>query len=348
MGRASPRAYAKGGVSTPIVILAFTPGESKADMTCHNCQIETVKAGVYGKSRIQRYKCQQCGKRFSEPPQKPFGAEVRLPLEKVRMILHCLVEGNSVRSTARLCDVEKRTVLNMLMLAGQGCERLLADQIQNVPVKDLELDEIWTYVQKKEGHEDPEEADDQRIGEAYTFIALERSSKLVVAWHLGKRDRANTEDFMLKVRSATADTRFELCTDAFAPYAGAIDLTLSDRVDYSQVVKVYSKQEEGRERYSPGAFVTVEKQAIFGEPDLARASTSHVERQNGTLRQWCKRLTRLTDAFSKKWENLQAALALHFAYYNFCRVHGKLRVTPAMEAGIADHVWGLEELIATL
>lgn len=169
-----------------------------------------------------------------------------------------------------------------------------------------------------------------------------------MAWHLGKRDRENTEEFIAKVRLATADNRFEVCTDAFQPYAGAIDLALSDRADYSQVVKVYSKQEEGRERYSPGSFVTVEKQAILGDPDLGRASTSHVERQNGTLRQWCKRLTRLTYAFSKKWENLKAALALHFAYYNFCRIHGKLRITPAMAAGVTDHVWALDELISQL
>ena len=117
------------------------------------------------------------------------------------------------------------------------------------------------------------------------------------------------------------------------------------RAHYSQVVKVYSKQEEGRERYSPGEFVTVGKQAIQGTPDPSRASTSHVERKNGSLRQWCKRLTRLTYAFSKKWENLQSALALHFAYHNFCRVHSSLRVTPAMEAGITDHVWGLDELV---
>jgi hypothetical protein len=120
---------------------------------------------------------------------------------------------------------------------------------------------------------------------------------------------------------------------------------LHDCVDYSQVVKVYSKQEEGRERYSPGSFVSVEKAAILGDPDLPKASTSHVERKNGTLRQGCKRLTRLTYAFSKKWDNLKAALALHFAHYNFCRIHDSLRITPAMAAGIADHVWTLNELI---
>jgi transposase-like protein len=163
-----------------------------------------VKAGFYGTGRVQRWKCQQCGKRFAEPQQKPFGAEGRLPREKVEMVLHCLVEGNSIRSTARLCDVEKRTVLNLLKLAGENCERLLAERIQNVPVKELQLDEIWSYVAKKQGHiEDGEPA--ERIGDAYTFIALERTSKLVVAWHLGKRDRINTKDFIAKVRRATAD-----------------------------------------------------------------------------------------------------------------------------------------------
>jgi IS1 family transposase len=305
-----------------------------------------VKAGR-GRNAVQRFKCQQCGKRFSEPRQTPFGADVRLPQETVCRILHCLVEGNSVRGTARLCDVEKRTVLNILMLAGENCERLLSKRIQQIPVGQVQADEIWTFVQKKEGHKWAHEQNAEQIGDAYTFIALERNTKLVLAWHLGKRDTPNTIEFVRKLRAATFEDRFEFCTDAFGSYLPAVSEALYDRADYSQVVKVYSKQEEGRERYSPGDFVTVEKQAMRGNPDLNRASTSHVERKNGSLRQWCKRLTRLTYAFSKKWENLQSALALHFAYYNFCRVHSSLRVTPAMEAGITEHVWTLEELVAT-
>jgi IS1 family transposase len=255
------------------------------------------------------------------------------------------VEGNSVRSTSRLCDVEKRTVLNILKLAGGNCERILTERIRNVAVEQLQMDEIWTFVRKKEAHKFPFEAHDDKIGDAYTFIALERTKKLVVAWHLGRRDRINTENFIAKVRQATAPGRFEICTDGFEPYVNAIADGLGDRADYSQIIKVYSKQEEGRERYSPGEFVTLEKKAIIGEPDMERACTSHVERQNGTLRQWCKRLTRLTYAFSKSWDNLKAALALHFAYYNFCRVHSALRVTPAMEAGIADRIWAIGDLI---
>jgi len=203
-------------------------------MTCHNCRIDLVKAGFYGRTKIQRYKCKQCGKRFADSQAKPFGANGRLPQEKVEMILHCLVEGNSVRSTARLCDVEKRTVLNILELAGENCERILAERIQNVPVKDLQMDEIWAYVQKKEAHKFPFEAHNDKIGDAYTFIALERSTKLVLAWHLGRRDRVNTEDFIAKVRRATAPGRFEVCTDGFQPYVNAIADGLSDRADYSQ------------------------------------------------------------------------------------------------------------------
>ena len=236
----------------------------------------------------------------------------------------------------------------MLKLAGENCERLLAERVKGVPVDQVQADEIWTFVQKKEGHKWPFEYEAQEIGDAYAFIALERRTKLVLAWHLGKRNTENTTQFIRKLRNATADAPFELCTDAFGSYVPAIAEVLYDRANYSQVVKVYSKQEEGRERYSPGEFVTVEKMAMRGNPDLDRASTSHVERKNGSLRQWCKRLTRLTYAFSKKWDNLKAALALHFAYYNFCRVHSSLRVTPAMEAGISDRVWEISDLISPL
>jgi transposase-like protein len=183
-------------------------------VTCHNCRIEMVKAGTYGKNRVQRYKCQQCNRRFSDPVEKPFDADVRLPKEKVVMILHCIVEGNSVRSTARLCGVEKRTVLNYLAMAGENCERFLSKRIKNLQVRDLQLDECWSFVQKKEGHKYAEEQDRTDIGDAYTFIALERTSKLVVAWHLGKRDSENTLAFVQKVRTATNDRNvFEVCTD---------------------------------------------------------------------------------------------------------------------------------------
>ncbi len=305
-----------------------------------------VKAGYYGKSRVQRYKCQQCGRRLSEPPQRPFNEDIRLAPERVAMILNCLAEGNSVRGTARLCDVEKRTVLNLLLTAGWCCERFMDEKIRDMRVSDLELDECWTFVKVKEAHKRPIDASNSEIGDQYVFVALDRSSRLALAWHLGRRDQRSTNVFIEKVRAATADSqRFDVSTDAFYPYNEAINVRLWDRANHSIVVKVYSKPEETRERYSPGDFVTVEKSVQRGNPDLEKAGTSHIERKNGTLRQWCKRLTRLTYAFSKKKENLRAALALHFWFYNFARVHGTLRISPAMEAGLTDHIWTVRELI---
>lgn len=161
-----------------------------------------------------------------------------------------------------------------------------------------------------------------------------------------KRDRVNTEDFISKIRYATAPGWFDISTDAFQPYESAIDAGLYDRANHAQVVKLFSNRlDRVSESYMPAKFVSVAKDAVRGRPDLDRAGTSHVERKNGTLRQWCKRLTRLTYAFSKKWGNLKAALALHFAHCNFCRIHGSLRITPAMAAGITDHVWTIAELV---
>jgi IS1 family transposase len=237
-------------------------------------------------------------------------------------------------------------VLNILTLAGEQCERLLTEKIHNVRAEHLELDEVWSYVGCKQKNVRPNMDHPGLRGDQYTFIALEEHTKLVMAWHLGKRDRVNTEDFISKVRWATTSAPFDVSTDAFQPYESAIDAGLYDRASHSQVVKLFSHHvEEGRERYSPAKFVSLAKDVVSGNPDLDRASTSHIERKNGTLRQWCKRLTRLTYAFSRKWDNLKAALALHFAHYNFCRVHSSLRITPAMDAGITDHVWSVRELL---
>ena len=277
-------------------------------MTCHSCRIETVKAGK-GRNSTQRYRCQQCGKRYSEPREKPFGADVRLPKEKVHMILHCLLEGNSVRSTARLCDVEPKTVLTMLKLAGENCERIMGRMVVNIPVTDVQCDEIWGFVQKKEAHKYPWEANDNSIGDAYCFVAIERESKLILNFALGRRDQATTDTFIEGLRAATAPQRFQITTDGFQPDA------------------------------TP--------KAIMGKPDKARICTSHVERQNLSIRMGMRRMTRLTNAFSKKWENLWAAYCLWFAFYNFCRIHQALRVTPAMQAGITDRVWDLENLISS-
>jgi IS1 family transposase len=218
--------------------------------------------------------------------------------------------------------------------------------IVGVKVNDVQADEIWAYVQKKEAHKVPDEAHDDSIGDAYCFVALERHSKLVLNFALGRRSQATTDAFIEGLRHATAPgERFQITTDGFQPYVSAITTTLSDRCDYAQHIKVYRTNPEGERRYSPAEVIDSEKVPVMGNPDKKRICTSHVERQNLTIRMHMRRLTRLTNAFSKKWDNLWAAYCVHFAYYNFCRIHTTIRVTPAMEARITDHVWEFKDLL---
>lgn len=311
-------------------------------MSCKACQHPCKKFGRHPNG-TQRYRCTKCKKTYTEG----YGQleEMRIPFEKAIRILAMLVEGISVRSIERLTGTHRDTVLRLLVLAGEKCEKLMGKLIVNVPVKDVQCDEIWGYVYKKETHKWPEEAHDDSIGDAYCFIAMERHSKIVLNFALGRRSKATTEVFIEGLRHATASQPYQITTDGFQPYAHAIEDTLSDRVDYAQMVKVYRSSRDGEQRYSPAEVISTEVVPVVGNPDPARICTSHIERQNLTLRMQIRRLTRLTNAFSKKWENLWAALCLHFAWYNFVRVHRTLRVTPAMAAGIADHVWEIGELL---
>jgi len=234
--------------------------------------------------------------------------------------------------------------MRLLLVAGKRAEVLLGRLIRNVPVTDVELDEIWGYVGKKQKALRP--GDDPNSGDAYTFVAIERHTKRVLNSALGKRDQATTNAFIEGLRLATAPQPFQLTADGFPAYHFDIESALSDRVDLSQLIKVYRATPEGERRYSPAEVVSTEVVPVIGQPDPARICTSHVERQNLTMRMSIRRFTRLTNGFSKKWENHWAALALYFGYYNFCRIHTSIRVTPAMEAGVTDHAWELSELLA--
>jgi transposase-like protein/IS1 family transposase len=314
-------------------------------MVCHNCQI---KAQRHGKDRKgnQRFRCLTCNKTFSPLQEKPL-ENMRLPMDKAVLVLQLLVEGNSVRSTERITGVHRDTILDLLVLAGEKCERLLNEKIKGLAVRDVQADEMWGYVGMKERTKKRNGSDDPTFGDAYTFVAIERHTKLVLAWHLGRRNVRDTVEFTEKLHEAT-EGRFQLTTDGFVAYPDAVAYSLGTRVDFAQLVKVYSQSDQsgGERRYSPAEVIKAIPTPIWGRPDPERISTSHVERQNLTMRMMMRRLTRLTNAFSKKWENLSAALALHFAYYNFCRIHKALRCTPAMEAGITGHVWELRELLA--
>lgn len=311
-------------------------------MTCHVCQ---TLAKRFGKDRKgnQRFRCPSCGKTFTAQ-QRVEG--MYLPLDKAVLCVQLLVEGNSLRSIERITGVTLHTLLDLLILVGEKCERLLNDKIKGLAVRDVQADEMWGFVGMKEKRKKLCLIQDDTLGDAYTFVAIERHTKLVLAWHLGRRTARHTVDFTEKLYEATSG-RFQLTTDGFAAYPDAVAYSLGTRVDFAQLVKVYAQPQTGggEHRYSPAEVVSAIPSPRWGNPDPERISTSHVERQNLTMRMMIRRLTRLTNAFSKKWENLKAALALHFAYYNFCRIHKTIRCTPAMEAGIANTVWTVKDLL---
>ena len=313
-------------------------------MTCHNCRAECKRKG-HDRKGNQRYQCRQCHKTFQEPRQDHLDG-MYLPMDKAEMVLNLLLEGSSVSTVERVTGVHHGTILKLLVTAGEKCERVMANHVRNVSVRDVECDEVWAYVGKKEGHKRPEEQHDESIGDAYCFVAIERNSKLVINFALGRRNQATTDVFVEGLRDAIQPTgNFQITTDGFAPYKSAISTTLGHRVDFAQLIKVYRSPQEGEARYSPAEVASTEVVPVIGRPDPDRICTSIVERQNLTIRMGMRRLTRLTNAFSKKWENLWSAYCLHFAYYNFCRIHKSLRVTPAMEAGLTGHVWEIAELL---
>lgn len=319
-------------------------------MTCDKCQGDVCLHG-HDRYQQQRYRCRACDRTFIKPRRKPLG-EMRLSYERALLCLNLLVEGNSISSIERITGVGKRTILSLLALAGRKCERLMSKYVRDVEVTDVQADEIWGFVWCKQKTKLRLGLDDE-TGDTYCFIAMERNSKLVLAWHLGQRTIEDTEVFTDKLARATAG-RFQVTTDGFEPYRNGISYhrDLAERVDFAQVIKTYraahpQQSPEGERRYSPAREVEIIRLHRLGHPDPAFISTSHVERQNLTVRMQMRRMTRLTNAFSKKRENLRAAFALHFAHYNFCRIHKTLRCTPAMEAGVTKRVWEIRDLLTS-
>jgi transposase-like protein/IS1 family transposase len=314
-------------------------------MVCHLCQAENAKK--FGRTRDgrQRFRCRTCRRTFSERRTRTLPAAMRISPEKAELILMLLCEGSGIRSISRTTGAHQVTILKLLTEVGAGCERLASDLIRNIEVKDVQGDEVWSYVRCKEGAKARKGITDPDSGDAYCFTALERHSKLLLAWHLGRRTKWDAHDFMAKLSVATAG-RFQLSTDGFNAYPDAVEYNLGDRADYAQLVKEYGQEggEEAR-RYAPPRLIGAEKISISGNPDEARICTSHVERHNWTLRGHLRRMTRLSNGFSRKRANLRAALALFFAYYNFCRMHKSIRMTPAMAAGIARKPWTMADLL---
>ena len=310
-------------------------------MVCHNCESNCKKFGRDRKG-LQRYRCRQCGRTVLESHDRPLD-EMRLPLEKALLCLQLLLEGMSIRSTSRITDVHKCTILNLLLLAGERCERLLAEKLRGLNCARLEFDEIWTFIQKKQKRVRFDDA--AEFGDAFVFVAIDPVTKLIPAFAVGKRNPQTTWAFVQDVRQRVAGHP-QITSDGFKPYARAIDDAFGADVNYATLVKSYGTAEDEPGTYHPSKIVAIFHQIMFGDPDPHHISTSMVERQNLTMRMQMRRFTRLTNAFSKRLPNLKAALALHFAWYNFVRIHSTLRVTPAMEAGLTSHVWTLREVLS--
>lgn len=312
-------------------------------MNCQSCDGQTKKFGKDRKGN-QRVRCLSCAKTQTVPYAKPLGS-MYLAEDKALACLTLLVEGMSVRAIERVTGVHRDTILDLLVTVGAKCEKLMDEKIVGLKVRDIQADEVWAFVQMKEKTKKAQGLNDETIGDAYTFTAIDRETKLILCWHLGRRTARDTGIFVEKLERATS-SRFQLTTDGFGGYPDAVSYSLGTRVDYAQLVKQYAAPTEGERRYSPAECIGAKKFPVIGNPDPARINTSHVERINLTIRMQTRRLTRLTNAFSKKWPNLKAALALHFAHYNFCRMHSTIRCTPAMAAGITKRVWELRELMA--
>lgn len=312
-------------------------------MTCGDCGTKCQRYGTH-RNGLRRFRCHKCGKSFTEPHTLTLG-EMYAPEATVLLALQMLLEGNSIRSTQRVTGLDQNTIMKALTLAGEKCERIMGRYVRNVRVQDVEADEIWSFIGKKEKRVTPQ--DDQNLGDAYVFVAIERNTKLVLNLAMGKRDQITTNSFIEGLRDAIAPgTSFQITTDGFRPYRTSIPDTFGDYVDYAMLIKVYRAVADGERKYSPAEVSSVEVVPVCGNPDPKRICTSIVERSNLSVRMGCRRFTRLTNAFSRKWENHWAAVTLWYTYYNFCRIHKSLRVTPAMEAGITDHVWDLSELFA--
>jgi len=264
------------------------------------------------------------------------------------LIIRLLVEGNSIRATSRIADVSKNTVNKLLIDAGKACSKYHDEHVRNVKASVVQCDEIWSFTYAKQKNVAAAKDAPEFAGDTWTWTAIDSESKMIISYMVGGRDGEYAMAFMDDLRDRLSN-RVQLTTDGHKAYLEAVEGAFGADVDYAQLVKMYGGPtgNKGHEKkYSPAECTGIKKRRIEGDPDKALVSTSHVERQNLTMRMHMRRFTRLTNAFSKKVENHAYAVALHFMYYNFVRVHQTLKVTPAMQAGLTDHLWDIADLVA--
>jgi IS1 family transposase len=270
----------------------------------------------------------------------------KLNIERRAQIIAALVEGNSIRATSRMVGVSKDTVVKLLVDVGTVCANYMDDAMRNLTCRRLECDEIWSFCHAKKKNVCPEKQGILGFGDVWTWVAIDADTKLVPCFHVGHRDAKAAEQFINDLAGRLAH-RVMLTTDGLKCYVEAIESAFGADIDYAMLIKIYGNPQE-EIRYSPAECCGTRTEIISGDPFPPMISTSYVERQNLTMRMGMRRFTRLTNAFSKKLENLRHAVALHFMHYNFCRVHQTLRCTPAMESGISKHVWEISDIVTLL
>ena len=266
----------------------------------------------------------------------------QLDIAKRTQIIAALVEGNSINATCRMLGVGKHTVLRLLEDAGCACAAYHDVMVRGLSSRRVQCDEIWSFVYGKDKNLTMEQMQ-AGAGSVWTWTAIDADSKLIISYMLGTRGASTAMAFMKDVSSRLSN-RVQLTTDGHRVYADAVEAAFGSEIDYAMLVKLYGASSDGESRYSPASCIGCRTGVLSGRPDSEYISTSYVERQNLSMRMGMRRFTRLTNGFSKKIENHGHQVALYFMHYNFCRVHKTLRVTPAMEAGLTDHVWTLEEL----
>ncbi len=268
-------------------------------------------------------------------------------LENQARAIHALCEGNSIRSTERMLGIHRDTIMRLALRVGTGCMAMHNRMIRGVTCNYVELDEIWAFVGCKEKRVDPNRHP-YFYGDQYTFVAMDTESKLTIAYLTGKRTAENTQTFVLDLASRLSG-RVQISTDGWAPYVNSICDAFGGNVDHGVMIKDFASDSPANapaaRRYSPGNLLSFERRMVTGNPQEQNINTSYVERQNLTMRMSMRRFTRLTNGFSKLYENLCAAVGLHFGYANLCRIHETTRVTPAIAAGLERRVWSVEELV---
>lgn len=267
-----------------------------------------------------------------------------LSLEKKTAVIAALCEGASIRAVERMTGVNRQTVMRLGVKVGEACEKLQDEQMRELNCQHVQIDEAWGFIQKKQRQVTGADAG-MFVGDVWVYVALDSQTKLVPCFLAGKRDWEHTEAFVASL-SSRMKNRIQLSSDGMNQYLNVVESEFGAGVDYGQIVKTYASPEASEaRRYSPPVVTAVKRVVISGNPDERKISTSHVERQNLTLRMHMRRLTRLTNAFSKKVENFRAAVGLHFAYYNYVKIHSSIRCTPAMAAGVSSRLWTVQDLV---